>query len=896
MLMDEDDYLEHYGTPRHSGRYPWGSGGEEEGSTRNKSFLDGVGDLRKQGMKDTEIAKAMGLESTTALRAKMTMEKAALKQARISHAQALQDKGMSTLAISRQMGLPEPTTRALLAPGAAEKAQAHTATANMLKAEVAEKGLIDVGKGNETHLGISKEKLNVAVAMLKEEGYEVHNVPQPQVATGLDTHRKVLCPPGTTWAYVRNNQEKIQLINQVSSSHGQQWGRNDYPPIPIAKERVKIKYDEEGGSKLDGVIYVRPGIEELSLGGSRYAQVRIQIGDGHYLKGMAMHNDDLPKGTDLLFHTNKTKADLVRSGKSWEDYAMKPLTGDPEYPFGSVVRQLKHNPDTPDEKVYSAMNIVNKEGEWQKWNRNISAQALSKQSPNLAKQQLEKTFEARKNEFDEIMSLTNPTVRKKLLESFSESTDKAAVHLKAAGLERQNWHVILPIESMKRGEIYAPKYDNGEKVALIRYPHGGVFEVPDLIVNNRNREARRLLADARDAVGIHHSVAEHLSGADFDGDTVLVIPNNQGKIKVSRPLDGLKGFDAKRLYKLPEGVKFSGNKQMLMGEVSNLITDMTLHLASHDEIARAVRHSMVVIDAEKHDLDHKLSYRQNSIGELRKKYQEGPRGGASTLISRAKSKKYVPDRKGRPESEGGPIDRETGEKRFVPTNKKRFDGQDKLLKSTKLAETSDAHDLSSGTPMEKLYADHSNRLKSLANQARLSQINTPNLERSPSAARVYSDQVKSLSDKLLEAKRNSPLERQAQAVATQAISLKRQANPHLEKDSFKKIRFRELETARNRLGAKKKQIVIDDDEWDAIQQGAISNHKLREILDNADLQRVRQLATPRPDRVMTNAKATQARLLLGRGYTMAEVAKRLNVSINQIDLAIIGDDQPDEED
>ena len=103
--------------------------------------------------------------------------------------------------------------------------------------------------------------------------------------------------------------------------------------------------------------------------------------------------------------------------------------------------------------------------------------------------------------------------------------------------------MILPVSSMKPTEIFAPNYDNGTRVALIRYPHGGKFEIPELIVNNRNREASRLLKDAKDGVGIHHSVAEHLSGADFDGDTVLVIPNGKGKIKADPMLEGLKNFN-----------------------------------------------------------------------------------------------------------------------------------------------------------------------------------------------------------------------------------------------------------------------------------------------------------------------------------------------------------------
>src|SRR5438874_783466 len=92
----------------------------------------------------------------------------------------------------------------------------------------------------------------------------------------------------------------------------------------------------------------------------------------------------------------------------------------------------------------------------------------------------------------------------------------------------QGTHIILPIDTLNEGELYAPNFRNGERVVLIRHPHGGKYEIPELTVNNNHPESKRLLGDAKDAIGIHHKVAEKLSGADFDADTVLVIPNPHG--------------------------------------------------------------------------------------------------------------------------------------------------------------------------------------------------------------------------------------------------------------------------------------------------------------------------------------------------------------------------------
>ena len=123
------------------------------------------------------------------------------------------------------------------------------------------------------------------------------------------------------------------------------------PPLSISSRRIGINYGEEG-SKADGVIYVRPGVDDVRIGSKRYGQVRIAVDGTHYLKGMAVYRDDLPPGMDLVFNTNK--ADTGRKKD-----AMKELSDDPDFPFGSIVSQI-HGPDG---KVNSAMNLVNEEGD-----------------------------------------------------------------------------------------------------------------------------------------------------------------------------------------------------------------------------------------------------------------------------------------------------------------------------------------------------------------------------------------------------------------------------------------------------------------------------------------------------------------------------------------------------
>jgi hypothetical protein len=895
VTIDEEDYLEHYGTPRKSGRYPYGSGGNIVAvPTRNKDFLGLVREMRAQGLTDTQIAQGLGM-STTDFRAKNSVAKNAHRQEMITEAWRLKEqKGMSNVAGAAQMGIPESTFRSLLAPGAADKADILTSTADMLQRQVDEKRYVDVGVGVETQLGMSNERLKTAVSILKQKGYVVESIPVEQLGTGKETRVKVLAPPGETWGSIKQNQDKIRQIQEYSDDGGRTFNKIQ-PPLPVSVKRIKIVNAEDGGDKADGVIFVRPDVEDLSLGHNAYAQVRIQVGDNHYLKGMAVYKDDLPPGVDLVFHTSK-----AGTGNPLD--SMKPLKTDAsgkiseDLPFGSVVRQI-----TKDGKVTSAMNIMGTketsgiEGSWEQWSSTLSSQMLSKQSPTLAKKQLDKTFDQQKKEFDEIMALTNPVVKKRMLQDFADGADSAAVHLKAHHLPRQATKVILPINSLKDNEIYAPTFRDGESVVLIRYPHGGTFEIPELVVTTKNREGRKLLGDARDAVGINAKVAQHLSGADFDGDTVIVIPNSSRKVKHSKPLESLKDFDPRSAYPGYEGMKqmSAKTKGVEMGKVSNLITDMTIRQAPHSEIVRAVRHSMAVIDAEKHPIDWHLSYRQNGIKALSDKYQapyrETGRAGASTLISRARSDTRLPQRIPRPMKDGGPVDTKTGERVFVPTGRMR-PGKKGLEPITEkhdlLSVTKDARDLSSGTPIESVYASHSNRLKSLANQARLEALKTPKVTVKPSAKTAYASEVESLNNKLAIAIRNAPRERQAQVVGNAMYKATLQANPELEYSTKQKLKYQILETARIRTGAKKTQIEITPREWDAIQAGAISTNVLDKILTNANPDVVKALATPRTQKLMTSSKTTKARQLLAQGYTRAQVADELGVSLSTLDLSM----------
>ena len=908
-----EDILMHYGMPKRSGRYPWGSG--DNPYQHSGDFLSRVEELKNKGMSETEIAKAMGL-TTTQLRTQRSLANEERRALQVARAKSLREDGKSLNEIAEAMGFAnDSSVRSLLNETSEARMNQAKTTAEFIKKQIEEKGMIDVGAGVERELGVSKEKLNEALYMLELEGYPVYGGRVDQVTNpGKKTTLRVICPPGTEHKDIYDYENINSLKDYVSHDDGESFDPKFVYPKSMDSKRLAIRYAEDGGVDKDGVVELRRGVDDLSLGESHYAQVRILVDGSHYIKGMAVYSDDLPDGVDVMFNTNKGK------GTPKMD-VLKQIKNDPDNPFGSLIKEGVNDPDNPtserggqsyyyDKNGKKQLSLINKraeEGDWGEWADKLPSQFLSKQSKTLIKKQLNLAAADKQSEFDEICSLTNPTVKKALLKSFADDCDAAAVHLQAAALPRQKYQVILPLTSIKDNEVYAPNYKNGETVALIRFPHGGTFEIPILTVNNKQAEGRRVLGNTpADAIGINKKVADRLSGADFDGDTVMVIPCNSPKSKVkitsTRELDGLKGFDPKMSYGTVkkddsyynsngQKIKIMKNTQTEMGKISNLITDMTLKGAVDSELARAVRHSMVVIDAEKHKLDYKKSELDNGIAALKKKYQshenDNGYGGASTLISRAKSETSVLKRKGSPI-----IDKETGEQSWKTVKEEYTDKNGKIQvrmqKSTKMAETRDARTLSSGTPQEEAYADYANTMKSLGNKARKEMVNTGKIAYSASAKAAYQPEVDSLMAKLHVSLKNAPRERQAQTIANSVVEAKKKENPDMTKAEIKKAGQQALTAARNAVGAKRTPIEITDREWEAIQAGAISENRLTQILNNTNIDTVRQRATPRTTTTLSNAKMNRIAALNASGYSTAEIAEALGVSSSTVSKYLNG--------
>lgn len=890
MDLVEEDILMHYGVKRRSGRYPWGSG--DNPYQHGGDFLARVEELQRLGKTEKQIADELHL-STTDLRMQVRVAKHERRALQADRARSLREDGKTLDEIASILGYAnDSSVRALLNENTAANKNKAQATAEILKKELAEKGAIDVGTGVERQLGVSTGVLQEALFILETEGYNRYGVGVPQVN---DPKKRTITPvisvPEIDQREVYQNLDLVKSVGDYHSTDGgESWDKREYP-ASIDSSRVKILYGDEGGALKDGVIEIRRGVADLDLGDSHYAQVRILVDGTHYLKGMAMYSDDMPDGADIVFNTNK------HTGTPKID-VLKKIQDDPDNPFGALIKAngQSHYIDADGNEKLSAINKLKEEGDWDKMSKNLSSQFLSKQPIQLIKKQLDLTYADAADEFSEICSLNNPTVKRKLLLDFADECDSAAVHLKAAALPRQSTQVILPLNAMKETEIFAPNYRDGEKVVLIRYPHGGTFEIPELTVNNKNPTAVSVLGkNIRDAVGINPKVAERLSGADFDGDQVVVIPTG-GRVKIqSTPaLKDLKDFDPKTDYSTEgkTGVRLLAKgaaTQRQMGEISNLITDMTLKGATEPEIARAVKHSMVVIDAAKHKLDYRQSEKDNGIAELKKKYQgfddeTGHHGGASTLLSRRKQDVEVPERQG-----SGVIDPLTGKVVYKESGRTYVDPRTgKTVAATtkvkRILAVDDVRSMSSGTLQEEAYADYANKMKDLANKARLEYKATPTLKRSSSAAKAFEPEVNRLMAALKVAQLNAPLEREAQRIANARVKAKVQANNITDKDEISKIRRAAISDARNSTGAsgKRTRITISDGEWTAIQSGAISDTTLSEILRYAEPKTVRERATPRRTTQLSDARISRIKAMANSGHTNAEIAEALGISTSAV--------------
>ena len=1008
---------------RGSGRYAFGSG--ENPNQHQYSLLSEIRRLRKNGYSDDEIAKVLVGHNCSA----KDLKHAIIARTNISTAQVkkLRDSGMTELEIAkellgddasvaqlkgkiaiaekreakefrdkvvqlysktitdknpegnksevaRKLGVNESRIRAALKESSMDKHDEYFNTAEVIKKSIDESpsGIVDVSRDVEIGLGVTRNTKNIALTLLQEQGYIKTWVKVQQLGTNKPTSVMVMAKPkdGETIhdTMVRVQKERLNFseINESSTDGGKTFFVPEYPSS-IDSKRIYLRTPSEGGALKDGVIEIRRGVKDLSLGDSHYAQVRIAVDGTHYLKGMAVYSDDIPKGYDIVYNSSKPD-DWPMIGPNKDEEVLKRIKPDADAPFGATIkaggqsyykdpkgdyvqvddgvgkvsyRKATSSDSDKDRYALSPVNKISEEGDWDKWSKTLSSQFLSKQPLKLINQQLTQTVNETKSEFEDIMNLTNPVIKKYLLQDFAASCDKKAADLKATGFKNQAFQVLLPLTQAKETEVYAPNYDNGDVVALIRYPHSGTFEIPVLKVNNNIKGAKDIIGTSRDAVGINPKVASILSGADFDGDTALVIPikSNNIKIQTREPFKELSPdvWDFHNIYRLPEDAKAPkpATAYTEMGKVTNLIMDMTLQGADDAELLKAVKHSMVVIDCAKHRLDYKQSEKDNDIIALKKKYQgENARGGAkgaATVITRAGSyDRQVPERVEKRKSEmteeelkawyaGKKIYKETGRmidskritkipedinnpkpnemtkeelerhKQGLPVYRKLKKPRLAVQKEYRINLHDDAKELirepDNPNAKELSYANFANEMKRMAEKARAEYRSMKAYPVDLQAKQLYSTEIKSLKNKLQEAKINTPRERAAQALGNKMLQEKIKENPDLRIDDehLGREKNRCLTNARAAMGASKKKIEITDKEWEAIQSKGISSSLVLDILRNTDQDAFKERATPKNKGVLSPAKIALAKSLIASGsYTNKEIADKLGVSVSTL--------------
>ena len=115
-------------------------------------------------------------------------------------------------------------------------------------------------------------------------------------------------------------------------------------------------------------------------------------------------------------------------------------------------------------------------------------------------------------------------------------------------------------------------------------------------------------------------------------------------------------------------------------------------------------------------------------------------------------------------------------------------------------------------------------------------------------------------------------------------------NEDMKKEDQRKIGQRALTKYRSELGTmsrRERNIKITDREWEAIQAGAVSESKLRQILNNADVDELRQRATPKRSNTVTQGQAARIKAM-SASHTLKEIADKLNMSTSTVSKVLKG--------
>ena len=144
---------------------------------------------------------------------------------------------------------------------------------------------------------------------------------------------------------------------------------------------------------------------------------------------------------------------------------------------------------------------------------------------------------------------------------------------------------------------------------------------------------------------------------------------------------------------------------------------------------------------------------------------------------------------------------------------------------------------------------------------------------------------------LNEAKKNSIKERTAERLAAAKINERKKVNPDLKGEDLRKYSQRMLSKYREEVGSiprRKRNINITDKQWEAIQAGAISENKLKLILDNSDPDILRERSIPSNRKGLTPAQISRIKAMANSNFTLQQIADKLGIPKSTVSNALKG--------
>ena len=90
------------------------------------------------------------------------------------------------------------------------------------------------------------------------------------------------------------------------------------------------------------------------------------------------------------------------------------------------------------------------------------------------------------------------------------------------------------------------------------------------------------------------------------------------------------------------------------------------------------------------------------------------------------------------------------------------------------------------------------------------------------------------------------------------------------------------------VARKNRNIVITDREWEAIQAGAISESKLKRILNNTDADSLRSRAMPTSSTKLSPARINKIKSMSASNYTLNQIAEACGCSVSTVSSYLKG--------